>query len=113
MTDCSSECPPSSVYAESVLTIPYGGLSDVGLSLRGRTLSPLQRGYASPSSLPLIDHIEKGGTVFATLVNGAMSTAEIGRSLAKMIRAGHIAAISCTGANLEEDLNDLLLGCLR
>ena len=55
----------------------------------------------------LIDHIEKGGTVFATLA-GAMSTAEIGRSLAKMIRAGHIAAISCTGANLEEDLFHLV-----
>ena len=37
-----------------------------------------------------------------------MSTAEIGRSLAQMIRTGHVAAISCTGANLEEDVFNLL-----
>ncbi|MDP6199393.1 MAG: deoxyhypusine synthase family protein [Candidatus Poseidonia sp.] len=51
--------------------------------------------------------LEDGGKVFLTLA-GAMSTAEIGRSLAAMIRAGHIAAISCTGANLEEDLFNLV-----
>ena len=48
-----------------------------------------------------------GGKIFLTLA-GAMSTAEIGRSLADMIRAGHIAAISCTGANLEEDVFNLV-----
>jgi deoxyhypusine synthase len=37
-----------------------------------------------------------------------MSTAELGRSLAPMIRAGHIAGISCTGANLEEDVFNLV-----
>jgi deoxyhypusine synthase len=41
-------------------------------------------------------------------VFSAMSTAEIGRSLADMIRAGHVAAISCTGANLEEDVFNLV-----
>ncbi len=51
--------------------------------------------------------LENGGKVFLTLA-GAMSTAEIGRSLAAMIRSGHIAAISCTGANLEEDLFNLV-----
>ena len=51
--------------------------------------------------------IESGGRVFLTLA-GAMSTAEIGRTLAPMIRAGHIAAISCTGANLEEDMFNLV-----
>lgn len=51
--------------------------------------------------------IESGGKVFLTLA-GAMSTAEIGRTLAPMIRAGHIAAISCTGANLEEDMFNLV-----
>jgi deoxyhypusine synthase len=33
-----------------------------------------------------------------------MSTAGIGQLLAPMIRQGHVAAISCTGANLEEDV---------
>ena len=37
-----------------------------------------------------------------------MSTAEIGKSLAPLIRAGKVHAITCTGANLEEDLFNLL-----
>ena len=39
---------------------------------------------------------------------GAMSTAEIGMSLAEMIREGKVHAISCTGANLEEDIFNLV-----
>jgi len=39
---------------------------------------------------------------------GAMSTAEIGISLAEMIRRDKIHAVSCTGANLEEDLYNLV-----
>lgn len=38
---------------------------------------------------------------------GAMSTAELGISLAEMIRKGKVHAISCTAANLEEDLFNL------
>ena len=41
-------------------------------------------------------------------MGGAMSTAEIGLSLAEMIRQGKISAISCTGANLEEDVFNLV-----
>jgi deoxyhypusine synthase len=47
------------------------------------------------------------GRLMVTLA-GAMSTAEIGRSLAPAIRAGKIHAICCTGANLEEDLFNLI-----
>ena len=39
---------------------------------------------------------------------GAMSTAELGISLAEMIRADKVHAISCTGANLEEDVFNLV-----
>jgi len=39
---------------------------------------------------------------------GAMSTAELGVSLAQMIRSGKVHAISCTGANLEEDVFNLI-----
>lgn len=39
---------------------------------------------------------------------GAMSTAELGLSLAEMIRRGKIDAICCTGANLEEDIFNLV-----
>lgn len=47
--------------------------------------------------------IDAGGRMMVTLA-GAMSTAELGISLAEMIRQGKVHAISCTGANLEEDL---------
>ncbi|MEZ6318404.1 MAG: deoxyhypusine synthase family protein [Phycisphaerales bacterium] len=53
------------------------------------------------------DHVDKGGKMMVTLA-GAMSTAELGRSLAPMIRAGKIHAITCTGANLEEDVFNLV-----
>src|SRR5262245_49127429 len=39
---------------------------------------------------------------------GAMSPAELGRSLAEMIRRGKVHAICSTGANLEEDLFNLV-----
>ncbi|MEI6321504.1 MAG: deoxyhypusine synthase family protein [bacterium] len=52
-------------------------------------------------------HLEKGGTMFMTLA-GAMSTAELGLSLAEMIRQGKVNAICCTGANLEEDVFNLV-----
>ncbi|RZD53997.1 MAG: deoxyhypusine synthase [Methanobacteriota archaeon] len=55
----------------------------------------------------LEEFLTHGGKLIVTLA-GAMSTAEIGRSLAPAIRAGLVHAISCTGANLEEDLFNLL-----
>lgn len=54
-----------------------------------------------------IHHLEKGGTMLVTLA-GAMSTAELGISLAEMIRQGKVHAICCTGANLEEDVFNLV-----
>ena len=64
-------------------------------------------GTVKRASASLVDMLESGGKLFLTLA-GAMSTAEIGRSLAEMIRSGHVAAISCTGANLEEDVFNLV-----
>ena len=52
-------------------------------------------------------HLAKGGKMLVTLA-GAMSTAELGLSLARMIRAGKVHAIVCTGANLEEDIFNLV-----
>ncbi len=52
-------------------------------------------------------HMDKGGAMLVTMA-GAMSTAEIGISMAEMIRQGKIHAISCTGANLEEDIFNLV-----
>lgn len=52
-------------------------------------------------------HVDNGGKMLVALA-GAMSTAELGLSLAEMIRQGHVDIISCTGANLEEDLFNLV-----
>ena len=52
-------------------------------------------------------HLEQGGKMMITLA-GAMSTAELGISLAEMIRQDKVQIISCTGANLEEDLFNLV-----
>jgi len=52
-------------------------------------------------------HLAADGRMFITLA-GAMSTAELGRSLAEMIRQDKVAAICCTGANLEEDIFNLV-----
>ena len=54
-----------------------------------------------------VRHIDSGGKMLVTLA-GAMSTAELGISLAEMIRKGKVHAISCTGANLEEDIFNLV-----
>src|SRR6185312_9668803 len=54
-----------------------------------------------------IAHLSKGGKMFLTLA-GAMSTAELGISLAEMIRQEKIHGICCTGANLEEDVFNLV-----
>ena len=63
------------------------------------TLKDAADGYAR--------HLDGGGSMLVTLA-GAMSTAELGLSLAEMIRQGKVHAISCTGANLEEDIFNLV-----
>lgn len=52
-------------------------------------------------------HLDQGGQMLVTLA-GAMSTAELGVSLAELIRQEKVHAISCTGANLEEDVFNLV-----
>src|SRR5258708_16744603 len=52
-------------------------------------------------------HLAAGGKMRGTMA-GAMSTAELGISLAEMIRQDKDHDISCTGANLEEDIFNLV-----
>ncbi len=54
-----------------------------------------------------IHHLDTNGKMLVSLA-GAMSTRELGISLAEMIRQDRVHAISCTGANLEEDLFNLV-----
>jgi len=63
------------------------------------TLIDAAKGYES--------HLMEGGKMMITLA-GAMSTAELGVSLAEMIRQDKVQIISCTGANLEEDVMNLV-----
>ncbi|WP_226389125.1 deoxyhypusine synthase family protein [Penaeicola halotolerans] len=74
----------------------------------------LKHNYRHFNAAALIDaaegyktHLNEGGKMLVTLA-GAMSTAELGISLAEMIRQGKVHAISCTGANLEEDVFNLV-----
>lgn len=52
-------------------------------------------------------HLREDGKMMITLA-GAMSTAELGKILAEMIRQDKVDIISCTGANLEEDIMNLV-----
>jgi len=54
-----------------------------------------------------VRHLDAGGSMMVTLA-GAMSTAELGLSLAEMIRQDKVHIITCTGANLEEDVFNLI-----
>ncbi|PID88194.1 MAG: deoxyhypusine synthase [Bacteroidia bacterium] len=53
------------------------------------------------------EQLKQGNQMMITL-GGAMSTAELGKTLAEMIRKDKVHIISCTGANLEEDLMNLV-----
>ena len=53
------------------------------------------------------DQLDKGNKMMVTMA-GAMSTAEIGKIFAEMIRQDKVQFISCTGANLEEDVMNLV-----
>jgi deoxyhypusine synthase len=52
-------------------------------------------------------HLAKGGKMLLTMA-GAMSTAEMGLVIAELIRKDKIHGISLTGANLEEDVFNLV-----
>ncbi len=80
----------------------------------GPVSSFLKHHFRHFNSATLIDaaegytkHLASGGKMFVTLA-GAMSTAELGLSLAEMIRTGKVHGVSCTGANLEEDVFNLV-----
>lgn len=74
----------------------------------------MQRHFRHFNAAAVVDAAEAYGRFLAEgnrmllAMAGAMSTAELGLSLAEMIRQDKIHAISCTGANLEEDLFNLV-----
>ena len=81
---------------------------------RGPISEFIQYHYKHFNAAALIDaakgyeaHLNADGKMMITLA-GAMSTAELGKSLAEMIRQDKVQIISCTGANLEEDIMNLV-----
>lgn len=82
--------------------------------MRGPISHFIEKNYKHFNAAALLDaakgyesQLQGGGKMMITLA-GAMSTAELGISLAEMIRSDKVQIISCTGANLEEDLMNLV-----
>ena len=82
--------------------------------MNGQIKAFLKHNFRHFNAATLIDaaeaysqHIDSGGKMMVTLA-GAMSTAELGVSLAEMIRKDKVHAICCTAANLEEDVFNLV-----
>ncbi len=74
----------------------------------------IEKNYLHFNAAALVDaakgyeaHLASGKKMLISLA-GAMSTAELGISLAEIIRQDKVHIISCTGANLEEDIMNLV-----
>src|SRR5580700_7263922 len=87
---------------------PSGTVSAAPISeFLKRNLRHFNAATVIDASQAYVDHISSGGKMLMTLA-GAMSTAELGLSLAEMIRQDKVHGICCTGANLEEDVYNLV-----
>src|SRR5688500_18988076 len=83
------------------------------IHMNGQITEFVKHHYRHFNAAALIDaaegykkHLDAGGKMMITLA-GAMSTAELGLSLAEMIRQDKVQITACTGADLEEDLFNL------
>ena len=81
---------------------------------RGPVSNFIEHHYRHFNAASLVDaakgyeeQLNSGHKMMITLA-GAMSTAELGLSLAEMIRQDKVHIITCTGANLEEDVFNLV-----
>ena len=88
--------------------------STIRIMNRGPVSTFIEHHYRHFNAASLVDaakgyeeQLAKGNKMMITLA-GAMSTAELGLSLAEMIRQDKVHIITCTGANLEEDVFNLV-----
>jgi deoxyhypusine synthase len=86
----------------------------IDVKLSGNTAKFVRRNYHHFNSLVVKDAtlaykklLDDGGKMFVSMA-GAMSTGRLGISLAAMIRKGYVSGLSVTGANLEEDVFNLV-----
>lgn len=82
--------------------------------MKGPISQFIEKHYLHFNAAALVDaakayekQLQDGAKMMVTLA-GAMSTAELGKSFAEMIRRDKVQIISCTGANLEEDIMNLV-----
>ena len=84
------------------------------MSSKGPVTSFMLNHYKHFNAAALVDAAREyenqliGGKKMMITLAGAMSTAELGKSLAEMIRNNKVHIITCTGANLEEDVFNLI-----
>jgi deoxyhypusine synthase len=72
----------------------------------------IEKHYLHFNSASLVDkayeqQLANGAKMMVSMA-GAMSTAEIGKIFSEIIRQDKVHIISCTGANLEEDIMNLV-----
>ncbi len=86
----------------------------VNVELKGNTAKFIRRNYHHFNALVIKDAtlaykslLDNGGKMFVSMA-GAMSTGRLGISLAAMIKKGYVSGLSVTGANLEEDVFNLV-----
>ena len=84
------------------------------MTTRGAISEFIQKYFLHFNAAALVDaakgyekQLENGSKMLVSLA-GAMSTAELGKIFSEMIRQDKVHIISCTGANLEEDIMNLV-----
>ncbi len=94
--------------------LPREMKSPINVELSGNTSKFIRRNYYHFNALVLKNAtmaykklLDDDGKMFVSMA-GAMSTGRLGISLAAMIRAGYVSGLSVTGANLEEDIFNLV-----
>src|SRR6201747_171690 len=82
--------------------------------MKGPISQFIEKHYLHFNSASLVDaakayeqQLANGAKMMVSMA-GAMSTAEIGKIFAEIIRQDKVQIISCTGANLEEDIMNLV-----
>lgn len=86
----------------------------MSMKVKGAISQFIEKYYLHFNAASVVDAAKAYETKIATgskmLVSlaGAMSTAELGKIFAEMIRHDKVHIVSCTGANLEEDIMNLV-----
>jgi deoxyhypusine synthase len=73
------------------------------LDLMGKLYHNFNARSMKDATIAFKKHLDEGGKMLVAM-GGAMSSAQMGVTLAAMIKEGKVHAISCTGANLEESV---------